>query len=68
MLVQQTILSTALLHRSHYYLPSVWWTTKNDHLGPVNSEHTYISQAEDQRGHEQNPETAFSPLEIIIQC
>lgn len=68
MLIQQTILTTALLHRRHDYLSPVWWTTKNDHLDLVNSEHTYISQAEDQTGHEQNPEIAFSSLEIITQC
>lgn len=68
MLIQQTSLPTALLHRRHHYLPSVLWSTKNNHFGLVNCEHTYMSQAEDQTGHEQNPEIAFLPLEIITRC
>ena len=68
MLIQQTTLSIALLHRRHYYLASVWWTTKNDHLGPINSEYTSILWVEDQTGYYKTPEIAFSPLEIIIQC
>lgn len=67
MLIQQTILSIALLHRRHYYLASVWWTTKNYHLGLVNSERTYILWLENQTGHYKNPQIVFSPLEIVTQ-